>query len=541
MLELRVDRIIQHDRNCPLADFSQLSPQRKLLAGAIALLALTALGVSSYLTWVTWQQSTVAGCTGGSLVDCDEVLTSAWSKWLGIPVSVFGALTYAVILAVVFPAVLVGGWAMTTLLTLAMMAAGAGAWFIGMQAFILEHFCLYCMAVHCCGILICIATIFLLRSAAESNVDHMSGYFAAQPTVVHESSAMNVYQPLIAAGIASVGLAVLIGGQMLFAPSGMEIVESTPLVVVDQPPTAEDESTPAEPEATAPATAEVVEPAAEPAEVKNDDVKNDVADDNVAEDDTAGIDDQELFPENDDQELFPEDEETQTQPVAQANEEVKPSEEITRSSVKPPIDGAPRVFRLSSLAKEIDAADNPVIGNPYAPRRFVEMLDYTCPHCRKLNPFIRSAVERYGNQIGFVIYHIPLSRKCNKLVQSDQAMHANACEYARLAYGVWKIAPDKFPEFHDWLMEGKKAPPIYDAKQKAMKLAGSEVLVDKQIALESNQRVVDHASQMEPLRVGLPILVFDGGIVRGMPDTEAQWFEMLEQRMGMQPPANVAN
>jgi protein-disulfide isomerase len=317
---------------------------------------------------------------------------------------------------------------------------------------------------------------------------------------------------------------------MLFAPSRMEIIESTPLEVVDQPPAVKDKAAPPESEEIAASTAQTVEPAVERKNVPNDVAKDDVA---------STEDNQELFP-DDDQELFPEDA-TETAPVVQGEDAVGPSEQISRTSAKPPVDGAPRVFRLSSLSKEIDAADNPVIGNPYAARRFVEMMDYTCPHCRKLNPFIKAAVERYGDQLGFVIYHVPLSRKCNQLVQMDQAMHANACEYARLAYGVWKLTPDKFPEFHDWLMEGKKAPPIFDAKQKAMKLAGGEVLVDKQIALESNQRVVDHANQMEPLKVGLPILVFDGGIVRGMPETEAEWFQMLEQRMGMQVPASATN
>ena len=77
----------------------QLSGTRKLLAIAITVLAIVALGVSTYLSWVTWQQSTVAGCTGGSLADCDEVLSSSGSKWLGIPVSLLGAVTYVGILA----------------------------------------------------------------------------------------------------------------------------------------------------------------------------------------------------------------------------------------------------------------------------------------------------------------------------------------------------------------------------------------------------------------------------------------------------------
>ena len=56
---------------------------------AIAATALVALGVSVYLTVVVFEASGVtAGCGDGSGgLDCEHVLSSRWSKWLGLPVS----------------------------------------------------------------------------------------------------------------------------------------------------------------------------------------------------------------------------------------------------------------------------------------------------------------------------------------------------------------------------------------------------------------------------------------------------------------------
>ncbi|MDZ4658129.1 MAG: vitamin K epoxide reductase family protein [Bythopirellula sp.] len=490
-----------------MIDLSHLPGTRKWLAVAITVLALAALSVSSYLTWVTWQQSTVAGCTGGSTVDCDEVLSSAGSKWLGIPVSLFGALTYASILALVWPAVLVGGWAMTGLLSLAMLAAGAGVWFVGTQALVVQHFCLYCLAVHTCGLLICTAAFYLIRGAAsEPNYDHMQAFFGGGEGTTSGALQSDVYQPLIAAGVASLGLVALIGGQVFFAPASMEVLEVVPLEVVEAPVASTEETPAAE---SASAENELTEPAADPVIVTDES----------------------------DQELFAD----ETVP----DEESPPEKFEIVAGGDPPTSGesvdlasgdAPRFFRFKYLGREIDAAGNPVIGNPYAPRRFVEMMDYTCPHCRKLHPFIKSAVERYGDQLGFVIYHVPLSRKCNQLVKVDQASHQNACDYARLAYGVWKLAPEKFAEYHEWLLEGERTPALYAAKKKAMELVGDEILLDKSIATESNRRVGESAAELEPLKIGLPVLIFEGGVVRGLPATEAEWFKMLEERVGVKAP-----
>src|SRR5215213_1710632 len=65
----------------------------------LAVLAWLAFGVASYLAWHAVAQTSVAGCTVGSNVGCDVVLSSSWSKWLGIPVAVLGLACYATLAA----------------------------------------------------------------------------------------------------------------------------------------------------------------------------------------------------------------------------------------------------------------------------------------------------------------------------------------------------------------------------------------------------------------------------------------------------------
>lgn len=60
----------------------------------IALLGISGLAVTTYLTSNALSQSDVACSIGG----CNTVLGSKWSKIFGIPVSAFGMATYALIM-----------------------------------------------------------------------------------------------------------------------------------------------------------------------------------------------------------------------------------------------------------------------------------------------------------------------------------------------------------------------------------------------------------------------------------------------------------
>ena len=113
-----------------------------------------ALGISLYLAWTSLQGGGIPGC--GPESDCDKVLSSQWAYLFGLPVSVFAAPVYAIMLALLWqkqpqwPLLLSGA-------TVILLAA---LWFVSVQFFALRAFCKFCMAAHIAG---AVAALVLLR------------------------------------------------------------------------------------------------------------------------------------------------------------------------------------------------------------------------------------------------------------------------------------------------------------------------------------------------------------------------------------------
>ncbi len=164
------------------------------LVWVLRLLCTIALGVSGYLAWTAFNSVEVYGC-GGDVFDCGHVLTSGWSRWFGIPVSMPAFALYASLLAVLVfirkdapDQVLRAGWRIMQ--SGSLMAALAALWFIGLQIFVIRHLCIYCLAAHTCGLLLA-ALIFWY-----------------QPGGVLRRSLLPIVPGIL-------GLAVLIAGQFL--------------------------------------------------------------------------------------------------------------------------------------------------------------------------------------------------------------------------------------------------------------------------------------------------------------------------------------
>lgn len=466
-----------------------MSGPAKILTALITVLSVVALGLSGYLTWSTWSSSPVAGCTGEGLVDCDTVLSSIWSKWLGLPVSLFGLVTYIAILASIWPvAKHANGSAWTILFTCSLLAAGAAIWFISLQAIVIHSFCFYCLIVHACGLSVCVCTLLLLRIATEDEVgaEPMSVFFSgpeAVSTPIDDSPRLLGFRPLVASAAAATCLGILMLGHLLVKP------ETMVLEVIAPPPVEEESSS-----------------------------ENDLK---FSEADTT-------------QEGEPE--ELSFTPISNTphgrageghlEEADVSSERKNRSS---------RMISVGGLPNAIDIRDSMVLGNPDAEHVLVEMIDYTCRHCRRLHPYLHASLERYGDQLAFVVLHVPLSKKCNPLVKRDSAVHLYACDYARLGFSVWKLAPDKFADFHDWLLESEKAPSIFDARERAMRLAGDAVLIDDKLKAEAFSRISENCAAHGKLKMGLPALLTEKGIIRGVPKSEEELFEFLETKLGLQP------
>ena len=452
-----------------------MSGRRKIIAGLITALALVALGVSTYLAWVTWQSGSVAGCTADSLLDCDEVLASRWSKWFGLPVSLLGALTYLSILALAWPAASrPQGLAMTALFALALVAAGAAIWFVGLQAIQLQSFCFYCLTVHTCGLIVALLALLLfLDTSGSSDLQQMQSLLGVAPveskTQTPSSVAgLNGPRLLTALGASTLSIAALMAGQLLSEPetNAMEEIEFQPLVI-DEP-------------------------------IDNQPLENQLAE--------------------------------ETQPEETQPEETQPEEPSDNF-----FEDTQRRIVFPGLAKPIDTYAMPVLGDPQAEFVILEMMDYTCKHCRKLHVHLHASLDRYGDRLAVVIQHIPLSKKCNPLVKRDYLGRRDACDYAKLAVGVWKLAPEKFAAYHDWLLESEKPPGIYEARTRAISLVGTQILLNKRMQADTNRRLASQSATLRAIRVGLPILLLTNGALRGVPEEEQKLFDYLENKLGIEP------
>ena len=149
----------------------------------------TSLVTSCYLAWASLTSSAVAGCNGGSVFDCSHVLHSRWSNVMSIPVSIPAIAVHFTVLSMLLfkPVSLRMEKARWEIIGFAALSAGAAAvWFVGVQVFLINHLCLYCLIAHTSGILL--AALFLwnrsqmqsLRWIAGSAIAAISGLILLQ-------------------------------------------------------------------------------------------------------------------------------------------------------------------------------------------------------------------------------------------------------------------------------------------------------------------------------------------------------------------------
>ena len=184
----------------------------------------------------------------------------------------------------------------------------------------------------------------------------------------------------------------------------------------------------------------------------------------------------------------------------------------------------------------LDINQLPILGSPDADVIAVEMFDYTCHHCRHLHHFMQLARKRYGPQLAVLLLPNPMNSSCNRYVKVDQAPHREACHYARLALAVWNAKPDKFEEYHEWLMEPADPPTVEAARDKAAELIGPEALnaalADKAIKqqIDANGLIYHKAGTG-----AIPKLMTKDFVTSGEPSSAEQLFGVLETKFGVKP------
>lgn len=131
--------------------------ERALVAGLCAV----GLGDALYLTF--FETSALASCAPGTTLNCAVVLTSSYSRLLGVPVSFVAALWFLAL-----------GWTQAMpnppralLLLLSAVGLLGAVYFISIELFVLKAICSFCTLAHAVGLAAVGLTLRRIAQSAE--------------------------------------------------------------------------------------------------------------------------------------------------------------------------------------------------------------------------------------------------------------------------------------------------------------------------------------------------------------------------------------
>lgn len=464
-----------------------------LFAGSV-FLSTVALTISGYLTYVAFTSSKILGCGGGTF-DCDHVLHSSWSTLLGLPVAAWASSLYLTVLVALIAtaraatstvpsAVRTWTWGIVT--AAAVSAGLAALWFTGLQVFVLKHLCPWCLGAHACGLALCVATL---------TASPLSGRLKS-----------------FSAALGFVGTAGLVTIQLLTPAAPTYTIQEFPA-----------------PSSSGPASGAVIEePEMFDAPGEGDDVIM-APDTNANFLPTASASTQSLLAA-----WFTPSMLLTTQVAAGGSQGGASQGNASQGGASQGgasqggasqsrdqganNEGQPteRVIHLSGANVKLKTNQWPIIGSPNAKHIFVEMFDYTCPHCRATQPAIRAARERMKDDLAIIVLPVPLSRACNDTVTSEHPSHRESCEISRIAIALWRVDARRFAEFHEWLLTVNPIPTEASARLQATKLVDPAAL-EKELAQPHAARYISkHVDIYRKMGAGpVPKLVFAGTTLTG--------------------------
>jgi uncharacterized membrane protein/protein-disulfide isomerase len=369
----------------------------------IMLLALVAVILSGYLAWSSWQESKLLGCGGEGGANCEEVISTRWGKWFGVPVGAGGVLVYGAIFLLSLSMrkqASLKQW--LTLIFLSALASGSALWFIGLQIIEIKSYCYYCMAVHACGLTI--AAIVLTKAPFK------------------RLNARHALTAIIGAAAAVVVIAV---GQ-LYAGRDANYQPST-----------------------------IAEP-------------------------------------------------VQSQPQVSVPPEIPAHREVI-------LDKGKLWFSLK---------DFPFVGSGNTTNFVAHFFDYTCPACRQFHATLRNAHQTYINETTLVMIPVPLDAACNPAVKETAYVHQNACEFAKIGLALWRISPQSYESYDQFIFHDQNPPPIGAARELADHLAGKDemdrALADPEVMINLNKGLGMFYSPVFEQKA-IPALVTKNDVITGFP------------------------
>ncbi len=190
-----------------------------------------------------------------------------------------------------------------------------------------------------------------------------------------------------------------------------------------------------------------------------------------------------------------------------------------------------RIVSISGGRTRLNSRHWPLLGKPDAKYIFVEMFDYTCPHCRNTHRAVSGAFNTLKDDMAILALPVPLSSACNGSVRVTNAKHIEACELAKIAIAVWRCNPSKFHTFHDWMFESPVARTAFQARRHGEKLVGKAKL-DKELSMPyASQYIAKHVEFYQRAGSGsVPKLLFPRSTINGEVTSPTTLVSLIRQR-----------
>lgn len=387
-------------------------------------LTLIALIIDLYLAFIAITGEAVVGCGPNS--GCDIVMQSKWSKFLGIPVSIFALVIYSALLY--YTGNLKEHYdvskqrrAWRAIVSLASLVIGAGIWFIILQLFVIKAICPFCMAAHASGIaasVILFANLPLMETPKGSS---------REKTVYVSPRRMKKR---------------LLGSFALLAIFAVAQIFSRPTTHVIKPIISQQSTN---------TTANLQSPSGNSERKVLTNITF-----------TSGS----VQPIN-------------NQGVNKANPPQSSTPNIVstqRSTSGKSSEGKIYRINIAGADFEFNLEEVPYIGSLEAPTKILSLFDYTCHYCREMHHHLMTLANVYSNKIGIISLPMPLDAACNPIMPKTPRAHQNSCEYARIGLAVWRANRSLHQKFETYVFEGQQPPTIENVRIFASNLIGSEAL-----------------------------------------------------------------
>lgn len=191
-----------------------------------------------------------------------------------------------------------------------------------------------------------------------------------------------------------------------------------------------------------------------------------------------------------------------------------------------------RALRLLNGKVVINPDAHPIIGNAHAERIIVEVADFSCTRCAKLDAMLTTLAPRLGDHLAALIVFFPLDAGCNPIMTQTPEGYEDSCELARLAAAVWLADPDSYALFHHWLFEHQQTMTAARAHDKAQQLIGASRL-DELLAGDLVEQIIQRDIELaralmttpdDPSMGAMPGLIIGDHRIEVLPDrAETLW------------------